>query len=113
MKINIPTISIRMDFIDNILNFLPKVLVDNIGDFYGTYCNKCKKEQIYCKYCELYMCMCDNVRLCNSCDTFNCFCEPVFQCNLCDKFQCDNQCHPLVKVCQCCDSYLCHQCWEI
>jgi len=101
-----------MNIKEILLDFFPNDIVGEIFKYYDTKCNICNQIQKYCNNCEVYVCRCDNIMICNKCNDFSCICNPFIECNVCRCQQCSNNCNPLIKICECCNSYLCHTCWD-
>jgi len=97
---------------DILLNFLPIDLVNEVLKFYDPICKICNHKQFYCFECELYLCKCDNIISCIKCNDFTCLCQPYIRCYNCQVSQCNKNCNPLIKICDCCDSFLCYECWN-
>jgi len=81
----------NFNILDNILKEIPKEINDIIYNYYRRFCNKCYTSQHYCKGCETYNCVCYNRIIC--CHCYN--------------LQCMNTCDEYLKICSCCEKYLC------
>lgn len=87
-----------MDFekFDNIQKEIPKEINDIIYNYYRRFCIKCNTSQNYCEKCE----------------TYNCMCYTKIKCNHCKKVECTNSCNSHLRICTCCNKYLCEKCWN-
>ena len=87
-----------MDFrkFDTILEEIPKEINEIIYNYYRRFCTKCNMSQHYCM----------------KCDTYNCLCYNRIVCSHCMKQSGISGCEEHLKICICCEKYLCKTCWE-
>ena len=75
---------------------LPKDITKIIFNYYTNICLTCNYIQTCCENCKIYNCMCVVDKKCNICPLMLCKCECVM----------------FIKICVCCESYLCNTCWN-
>ena len=75
---------------------LPKDITKIIFNYYTNICNTCSYLQTYCRKCKLYNCICNVDENCKNCHLRYCECK----------------CIMFYKICECCESYLCNDCYH-
>ena len=86
----------REELDKELVKILPKDITKIIFNYYTNICLTCSCIQTYCENCHTYNCLCDTNKKCIECPLMFCKCE-------CIMFQ---------KICECCDNYLCNDCWN-
>ena len=74
----------------------PKEITEIIFNYYTNICDTCSHIQTYCEDCKTYNCVCYEDKTCKECPMRYCECK----------------CIMFYKICPCCESYLCNDCYH-
>lgn len=85
----------RQDIDLELVKILPKDITKIIFNYYTNICLTCNHIQTYCNNCEIYNCICYVDKKCRNCPLRHCECK----------------CIMFYKICECCEHYLCNDCW--